>query len=190
MRDKYNCQFCEEPFSRRWNMERHIIRKHNAAQSLLPIFPNSSKGRQLRFNVQRSSYHHPSFDLLYSSNSFSWPSSFIQDASEPKCPTWLERLRRLAEISKLTTEIAQNRVLQSPISPFKASDDENMRHELQFKFEDLVVVGYTAFICQKCLTSHPLTLYWHNPSMKVIPTNHECDTEKVVEVQRLKGNKT
>ena len=108
MRDKYNCQFCGEPFSRHWNMERHMIRKHNAPQGLLPIFPNSSKGRQVRFNVQRSDYHHPFSDLQNPNKAFSWPFSSVQEASEPNCPSWLKRLRRLAEISKLTTEIKQN----------------------------------------------------------------------------------
>lgn len=170
-------------------MGRHIVRKHITPQIFLPIFPKSSVGRQVRFNFQKSNYHHPPFDLLDSSKSFNWPFSFVQDATEPKCPSWLERLRRLAEISKLTAEIAHNRIIQFPINPFTASANENLTQEPQFKFEDLRIVGYTAFICQKCLIFHPLTLYWHNSSMKVIPTNHECDTNTVVEVQRQKRNK-
>ncbi len=95
----------------------------------------------------------------------------------------------MAEISKLTTEIAYNRVIQIPINPFTASANENLTQEPQFNFEDLRIVGYTAFICHKCLIFHPLTLYWHNTSMKVIPANHECDTNTVQEVQQQKRNK-
>ncbi|MGH9976310.1 MAG: hypothetical protein ACRD8Z_10810 [Nitrososphaeraceae archaeon] len=170
-------------------MERHIIRIHHAPQGFLPILPNSSKGRQARFNVQRSDYDHPFFDLQDSSKAFSWPFSPVQEASEPNCPSWLERFRRLAEISKLATEVTQNRVLQSAVNPLKTSVNKIMAQEPKFRYEDLVVVGYTAFICSKCLICHPLTLYWHKSSMVVIPTNHGCNTETLVEVQRQKGNK-
>jgi hypothetical protein len=170
-------------------MERHIIRKHNAPQGFSPIIPNSIKSRQVRFNVQISNYHHPFSDPQDSSKAFSWPFSFVQEASEPRCPSWLEWLRRFAEISKLTTEMAQNRVLQSATNPLKAPVNKIMIHETQFKHEDLLVVGYTAFICQKCLISHPLTLYRHTPSMKIICTNHGCDTETVVDAQRQIMNK-
>lgn len=170
-------------------MERHLIRKHNASQSFLPIFPNSSKGRQVRFNVQRSNYHHPFSYPQDSNRAFSWPFSSLQEASEPSCPSWLEWLRRLAEISKLTTEVTQNRVLHSAVNPFKTSVNKIMIQNSQFRYEDLVVVGYTAFICSKCLICHPLTLYWHKSSTVIIPTNHECHTEKIVELQRQKGNK-
>lgn len=149
----------------------------------MPIIPNNSRSRQVRFNVQRYNYHHPYSDLQDSSIAFSWPFSFVQDASEQKSPSWLEWLRRLAEISKLTTEMAQNRV------PLKAPVNKVMIFEPQFKHEDLLVVGYTAFICQKCLISHPLTLYRHTPSMKIICTNHGCDTETVVDAQRQIMNK-
>jgi hypothetical protein len=117
------------------------------------------------------------------------PFSFVQEASEPKCPSWLEWLRRFAEISKLTTEMAQNRVLQSAFNPLKGFVNKTMTQEPQFKYEDAVIVGYTAFICQKCLIFHPLTLYWHNSSLVIMPTNHGCDTETLVEVQRQKRNK-
>jgi hypothetical protein len=43
-----------------------------------------------------------------------------------------------------------------------------------FKIEDLKIIGYTAYICEECLVSHPLTLYWHSLSMKPVPTMHTC----------------
>lgn len=153
----------------------------------MPIFPNSSKGRQVRFNIQRSDYHHPFSELQNSA--FSWPFSSVQEAFEPNCPSWLKWLRRFAEVSKLTTEMTQDRVLRSAIIPLKTSVNKTMTQEPQFRYEDLVVVGYTAFICSKCLICHPLTLYWRKSSKVVIPTNHECDTETILEVQRQKGNK-
>jgi hypothetical protein len=159
-------------------MERHMIRKHNAPRHFLPDLPINTKGRQVRFNVQRYNYHHPYSEQQYPSKPFSWPFSIVQEISEPKCPSWLEWLRRLAEISKLTTEMAQNRVLQFALNPLKTPVAKIMTQALRFKHEDLVVVGYTAFICHKCLIFHPLTLYWHNSSMKVIPSNHCCDTNK------------
>jgi hypothetical protein len=187
MRDKHNCPFCGEPFSRQWNMERHIIRKHNA-QGFLPIFPNSSKGCQVRFNVQRSDYHHPFSDLEDINKAFSWPIPSVQEPSEPNCPSWVQRFRQFAEISKLTKEITQNQVLQSAINPLKTSVNKITTQEPQFRYEDLMVVGYTAFICSKCLIFHPLTLYWHKSSMVVIPTYHGCDPETIVEVLRHKKN--
>ena len=155
----------------------------------MPNIPNSSRSRQVRFNVQRSNYYHSYSDLQDPSIAFSWPFSFVQDAPEQKSPSWLEWLRRFAEISKLAAGMAQNRLLQSAINPLKAPVNKVMIHDPKFKYEDFLVVGYTAFICQKCLISHPLTLYRHIPSMKIICTNHECDTETVVDAQRQIMNK-
>jgi hypothetical protein len=170
-------------------MERHMIRKHNAPQRFLPDYQNSTTGNQVRFNVQRSNYHHPFSDLQDSSKPFSWPFSLVQEASEPKCPSWLVWLRKLAEVSKLTAELAQNRVLQSTFNPLKSSGDMAMIQKQQLRYEDLAVIGYTAFICSNCLISHPLTLYWHKSSMALISTYHWCDTETVAELQWQKRNK-
>jgi hypothetical protein len=170
MRDIHNCPSCGEPFSRQWNMERHIIRKHNTSQGPSLVFSNTSKSRQVKFNVQRSGYHHPFPDLEDINKASSWPIPSVQEPSEPKCPSWVQRFRQFAEISKLTKEITQNQVLQSAINPLKTSVNKITTQEPQFRYEDLVVVGYTAFICSKCLIFHPLTLYWHKSSMVVIPT--------------------
>jgi hypothetical protein len=170
-------------------MERHLIRKHNTPQGPSLVFPNSSKGRQVKFNVQRSGFHHPFLDLEDINKAFSWLIPSVQEPSEPNCPSWFKRLRQFAEFIKLTTEIKQNRVLQSAADPLQTSVNKIMTQEPQFRYEDLVVVGYTAFICSKCLICHPLALYRHKSSMIVMPTNHVCDTERIIALQRQKGNK-
>jgi hypothetical protein len=85
----------------------------------------------------RSNYHHPFSEQQYPSKPFSWPFSIVQEVSEPKCPSWLEWLRRLAEISKLTTEMAQNRVVQFALNPLKTPVANIMTQALRFKHEDL-----------------------------------------------------
>lgn len=165
-------------------MERHMIRNHDVPQRFLPIIPISPNDRQKRFKVQGSYYYNPSSDVQNSSKALTWPLS-NQDASEQRSPSWLEWLRRCAEISKLMREIKQN---QRPINPLRAPVNTPNIQEPQFKDEDLVVVGYTAFICDKCLISHPLTLYWHRPSMEVVHTNHGCDTKILLKVQQQKRN--
>jgi hypothetical protein len=164
-------------------MERHLIRKHNTPQRPSLVFPNSSKGRQVKFNVQKSGYTHPFPDLEDINKAFSWPIPSVQEPSEPNCSSWLKRFRQLARIIKLTTEIKQNLVLQSTADPLQTSVNKIMTQEPQFGYEDLVVVGYTAFICSKYLICHPLTLYRHKSSMIVVPTNHVCDTETIIALQ-------
>jgi hypothetical protein len=53
-----------------------------------------------------------------------------------------------------------------------------------FKLEDLEIRGYTAYICEECLVSHPLTLYVHGPSLKLVPAFPKCNGERIVEVQQ------
>ena len=96
-------------------------------------------------------------------------------------------LRTMAEISKLAREIAQIPVLQSSINPFSVRANKIEIQKPQFEHEDFEVVGYTAFICQKCLICHPLALYLHIPSMKVVSSSHRCERERVAEVLQQQG---
>jgi hypothetical protein len=171
-------------------MERHMMRKHVAPRPFLPVFPDSHKERQTRFNVQKSNYHDPYADVKESSKALNWLFTSVEDASEQTNPPWLGLLRRMAEISKLAKEIAQNPVLQSSISPYRVDPNKIEIYKQQFKHEDFEVVGYTGFVCQKCLICHPLALYWHTPSMKVVSSIHSCDRERGVEVQKQGEYKT
>jgi hypothetical protein len=53
-----------------------------------------------------------------------------------------------------------------------------------FKLEDLEIGGYSAYICEVCLVTHPLTLYMHVPSLKLVSAFHTCNTERIIEVQQ------
>ena len=95
----------------------------------------------------------------------------------------------MAEISRLLKELPLKPSSKSSVDPFKGFIEESNIHVPSFRFEDLVVAGYTGFICEKCLISHPLTLYWLRLSMKIIPTIHTCNNERIKEGRQLKQNK-
>ena len=78
---------------------------------------------------------------------------------------------------------------QPSINPFLRFVDKSNTSLPPFKIEDLKIIGYTAYICEECLVSHPLTLYWNSLSMKPVPTMHTCNNERIIEVQQEIHNK-
>jgi hypothetical protein len=162
-------------------MERHLMRMHEARQR---FFSNTTTNRQqARFKAQKFVYHSWPFGLQNSLRDFKWP---IPDAfsSEQKNPTWLERLRRMAEVSRLLKELTPTPTSAFSINRLNGLIDNSYRYVPPFKLEDLEITGYTAYICEVCLVTLPLTLYIHGPSLKLVPTFHTCNTERIIEVQQ------
>lgn len=162
-----------------------MIRKHYPRQR---VFSNCVMNHQIRHKAQKSGYYNSYLDLQNSSTGFNWP---IQGALtfEQENPLWLEWLRKLAEISSLLKEIMPTLASQSSINPFIRFVDKSNMSLPPFKIEDLKIIGYTAYVCEECLVSHPLTLYWHSLSMKPVPTMHTCNNERIKEVQQEIHNK-
>jgi hypothetical protein len=99
-------------------------------------------------------------------------------------PSWLKWLRRLAEINSLMRELTPTLASQPSNNSFLRFVDKSNPSLPSFKIEDLKIIGYTAYICEECLLSHPLTLYWNSFSMKPVPTMHLCNNERIIEVQQ------
>ena len=114
---------------------------------------------------------------------FNWP---ILDAfrSEQADPSWLDRLRKMAEVSRLLKELTPTPTSTSSINPLNGLIDNAKMYVPPVKLEDLEISGYTAFICEECLITHPLKLYMHGPSLKLVPAFHICNTERIVEVEQ------
>jgi len=87
-------------------------------------------------------------------------------------------------VSKLLKEIMPTSASPFSINPLNDLIGNSDVYVLPFKLEDLEISGYTAYICEKCLVTHPLTLYIHDPPLKLVPTFHTCKTERIVEVQQ------
>lgn len=166
-------------------MGRHMLRKHDTRRL---VFSNCVMNHQFRYKAQKSAYNNSHLDLQNSFPGFDWPAqpalTFEQDS-----PSWLKRLRRLAEISSLLKDLRPTLASQPSISPSLRFDDKSNTFLPPFKIEDLKIIGYTAYICEECLISHPLTLYWNTLSMKPVPTRHTCNNERIIEVQQEIHNK-
>ena len=161
------------------------MRMHEARQR---FFSNTTTNRhQARFKAQKFDYHNLPFGLQNSIRGFKWP---IPDAfsSEQNNPSWLERLRRMAEVSRLLKELVPT---SAPTFSYRLNSliDNSGVCVPPFKPEDLEIIGYTAYICEECLVPHPLTLYMHGPSLKLVPAFHKCNAERIVEVQQEIHNK-
>ncbi len=91
-----------------------MVRKHYPRQR---VFSNCVMNHQNRHKAQKSDYYNSYLDLHNSSTGFNWP---IQGALtfEQENPSWLEWLRKLAEISSLLKEIMPTLASQSSINPF------------------------------------------------------------------------
>jgi hypothetical protein len=115
---------------------------------------------------------------------FKWP---ILDAfsSEQKNPSWLEWLRRMAEVGRLLKELTPTPTFPFSINPpLNGLIGNSNSYVPSFKLEDLEISGYTAYICEVCLVTLPLTLYVHRPSLKLVSSFHTCSTERIIEVQQ------
>jgi hypothetical protein len=123
MRDKHNCQICNEIFSRHWNMERHLRRKHYLdPQSLL--FPFQYEIYQApKFNTGSPKYFRSSPIFHDSPDFFSGRSAYLQYCSAysknsfPSNPHNafdgpLEILRKAVEFNKLRQELSSTMIQQ------------------------------------------------------------------------------
>ena len=162
-----------------------MIRIHDSRQR---VFSNFVMNHQFRYKAQKSGYNNSYLDRQNSFTGFDWPK---QDALtfESENPLWLNWLRRLAEISSLVKELRPTLASQPSINPFLRFVDKSNTSLSPFKIEDLKIIGYTAYTCEKCLVSHPLTLYWNSLSMEPVPTIHTCNNERRIEVQQEIHNK-
>ena len=185
MRYRHKCETCGVSFSRRWNMERHLMRKHDAQQS---YFSNSIASHEhAGFKAQKIDYHNWSSGLQKFIRGFNWPILDVK-AFEQKDSSWLDRLRRMAEVSRLLKELVPTSASTFSYRLNGLIDNSGVCVP-PFKPEDLEIRGYTAYICEECLVSHPLTLYMHGPSLKLVPAFHKCNADRIVEVQQEIHNK-
>jgi hypothetical protein len=197
MRNKHSCHICGEPFSRRWNLERHIKRRHPSDLGSL-LFPFQDTNHQVsKFPKFKS--HTPNYYSSYSnSNSSSniFPrSSLIEDSSiyeqtntqrhiSTPFDSYLVMLRKTVEFKKLMQELSSTSIRQPHLFPSTgAISQSHIAYSLQpdFRFQDLEIIGYTGYICEECLTAHPLAIYRHKyeSGAKPIQTKHSCNKERI-----------
>jgi hypothetical protein len=138
---------------------------------------------QVRYKAQKTDCNSPYLDQQTSSAGSDLP---IQTAFtfEQENPSWLKRLLRLAEIKSLMRELTPTLASPPSNNSILRFVDKLNPSLPSFKIEDLKIIGYTAYICEECLVSHPLTLYWNSFSMKPVPTMHICNNERIIEVQQ------
>jgi hypothetical protein len=200
MRIKYRCQTCGEPFTRHWNMERHIKRRHTSGFQPL-AFPfhnmNDQVSKFSNFKSHNPNYYNANHNFPYSSNIFP-RSPFQEDSSiyeqsnlfgtinDPH-DSWLQNLRRWVEIKRLIEDLHFRPMQQPYLFPYNgAISQPNMyqRFQPQFRMEDLEIIGYKGYVCKECLTAHPLAIYRHKYQRdKIIPTKHGCDNRRRLEIQ-------
>ena len=90
----------------------------------------------------------------------------------------------MAEVSRLLKELVPTSASTFSYRLNSLPGDNSGVCVPPFKPEGLEIRGYTAYICEECLVSQPLTLYMHDPSLKLVPAFHKCNAERIVEVQQ------
>jgi len=161
---------------------RHITRRHelNCSPS------NGGKTDQhLKFEAQRSGQ--PS-----SFQGYDWLLSHMLEkfTTEQKEPKWILMLRKLAEINKLLKDLSTPPASEGFVEPYKALIERPRISEPKFNIMNLTVLGYTAHICNECLISYLLTLYWDSTNMVQVPTIHKCDDDRLFEANQGLLNKS
>jgi hypothetical protein len=197
MRNKYNCQICGEPFTRHWNMERHIGRKHPSDfQSM--AFPFHNKGSKFStFKSHNHNYYNVNYNFPKSSSNFLQPpiqedgpiykqTNSMRTIDDP-LDSCLQKLRPWVKIKRLMEELSFRPMQQPSFFPYNgAVSQPNMYQRFRpYKMEDLEIVGYRGYVCKECLTTHPLAIYRHkHQKEKIIHTKHECDIRRRLDPKR------
>jgi hypothetical protein len=114
MRNKHTCQICGQPFSRYWNMERHMMRKHDSRHQVLSKW---LMNHQIRYKAQKTDYNSPYLNQQNSSAGSDLPIQ-TELPFDQENPSWLKRLRRLAEIRSLMRELTPTLASQPSNNPF------------------------------------------------------------------------
>jgi hypothetical protein len=156
------------------------MRKHDSRHQVLSKW---LMNHQIRYKAQKTDYNSPYLNQQNSSAGSDLPIQ-TELPFDQENPSWLKRLRRLAEIRSLMRELTPTLASQPSNNPFLRFVDKSNPSLPPLKIEDLKIIGYTAYICEECLVSHPLTLYWNSFSMKAVPTMHICNNERIIEVQQ------
>jgi hypothetical protein len=202
MRNKHSCQICGEPFSRRWNLERHIKRRHPSdLRSLLFPFQdtNHPETKSPKFKSHTPNYYSSYSNSHNSSNIFP-RSSLIEDSSIYEQTNTLRHinnpfhsclvmLRKTVEIKKLIQELSSTSIRQPQLFPYTgAFSQSHIAHSLQpeIRIQDLEIIGYKGYICKECLTAHPLAICNHKyeSGAKLIQTKHGCHHKRILEIQQ------
>jgi hypothetical protein len=202
MRNKYRCQICGEPFSRRWNMERHIKRSHHSDPELRSVFSSfhNTNDQVSKFSTFKS--HNPGYYSPYSSvhnysrifhrSPFPENSSIIEQTNRlgtfnDLLDTWLQKLRKWAEIKRLTEELSPEQKQKPYFYPYNGAvyqSDMHQSFQSSIRMEDLEIIGYEGYVCKECLTAYPLAIYRHKfQTAKVIHTKHVCYNGRKLEIQ-------
>jgi hypothetical protein len=207
MRNAYSCHICGEPFSRLWNMGRHIKRKHRSdLRSISFAFQGMNRVSKFsKFRSHNSNYYSSYSNFRNPSVIFS-RSSFLDDgsiyeqndaeryANRDPFDSWLEKLRK-SEVKRLTEELSLKPMHRPYLFPYKgAICQPNMADNFQpqLRIEDLEVIGYTGYICKECLLAHPLAIYRHKyRSGAIIGTQHRCNEQRILQILQglQKGDK-
>lgn len=112
MRNKHRCHLCSEVFSRRWNMERHIEKKHHSNLKSLFVPFRHMKDEVSKFGSLNPNYNRSTSDIYNSSEIWS-ALPYLQDKSayeqnEDPFDAWLKMLRKMVEFRKRRAIIRTN----------------------------------------------------------------------------------
>jgi hypothetical protein len=192
---KYRCPYCQQTSSRRWNLQVHLRRRHQAAgESVSPSQEGSAFGGRPRYRFK------PGDGRFFDFNSFSrsdrrWAN--INGERNPLDDT-IENLRRIVEIKRLTEEVNPQYQQYPSFMPQIDYVSINYIEEFLKKLDSMTftpetdplrdrIIGLRCHICEICLSTNPLPLHGFRESSMIVPSHHRCNPRRVANLQGLTG---
>ena len=199
---KYRCPHCEQTSSRRWNLEVHLKRRHQAAEESVRPSPAGfayNGNRPYRFKpgnkhsriLGRNNYPFADF------NSFRGDGRGADVYSKrDSIDDTIDYLRKAVEIKRLTKEL--NPQYQQPQLLMPSIDHVSINYNDEFlkRLDSMTftpetdplrdrIIGLRCHICETCLSTVPLPIHGFKESGTTIPSLHRCNSRRVANLQGL-----
>jgi hypothetical protein len=155
----YDCPYCDQKSTRRWNLETHIKRRHGGTGQPIPV-PNVPFQSPVNYRVS-------SFPNSSSSNSI-----FSTSNSDP-----MALQRQIIEFA---------RIVSPWIYGFRPSLSPGLygAQPMNVGFSGgRNVLGYKGHVCNKCLSWEIGEI--HDDEKELLRSNHTCDPQKLQEMQSV-----
>jgi hypothetical protein len=201
---KYRCPYCEQTSSRRWNLEVHLKRRHQATGELVglsqarPAYNDEPrygfKPREI-LSGRLGQNDYTSVDL----NTFSRGDGRGEriDIERNSLDDSIKNLRRVVEFKRLAREL-NPQYQQSPLWLMPSIQPSSINYPDEFlrKFDSMAftpetdplrdrIIGLRCHICETCLSTVPLPMYGFKEFGKIVPSLHHCNSLRVANMQGL-----
>lgn len=205
-----NCPFCAQEFSRKYNKEVHIKRKHNGTRLPLNGAPNVMSFGYPGYNPNQNQNQNPNYNPsnVLDNGEGIWGQTSVGNRQGDFMDSMIGFLRKQVEVLRYQVEIKElsSRFMPPPHYPpvysqqfyyprtlgrfvqkspnFSDLPFHQSSSTSSNKFKSFQLISLKGLICDKCLTVDTIPCYQYKDGTLKEIHNHSCSEERVLNLER------